>query len=572
MAKRIRKYIFVVGGVMSGVGKGIAASSIGRLLKDSGFKVTAFKIDPYINVDAGTMNPTEHGEVFVLEDGTECDQDMGNYERFLEENFSSKNYMTTGSVYLSVINKERNLEYQGKCVEVVPHIPLEVIQKINNTLDSSKAEIALVEIGGTVGEYQNILFLEAVRILKLKFPKDVLLCLVSYLPLLNKDNELKTKPTQYAVKTLNSAGLQPDIILGRAAFPLDDKRKEKIAFNCNLRKEDVFSAPDVGSIYQVPLNFKKEGVDKVILEKLSLKRRVNLFGRWLKLTRKISSAQKKVSIGIVGKYFSSGAFVLADSYISVIEAVKHAAFELGLKAEISWLDASDFDETYHSSAEVRKNLEQLRIYQGIIVPGGFGSRATEGKIKVIEFARQKKIPFLGLCYGMQLAVVEFTRHLLGLKEANSTEINPATPFPVIDILPEQKEKIREKKFGGTMRLGAWPAVIKEGTIAFRTYLQSKRFLLNSWEKRKLGVKEEQLVIKERHRHRYEVNPDYLEALKKAGLIISGISPSGRLAEIIELPQKAHPFFIGTQFHPELTSWPLDPHPLFKEFIRVSASL
>jgi len=555
---------------MSGVGKGIAASSIGRLLQDSGFEVTAFKIDPYINVDAGTMNPTEHGEVFILEDGTECDQDMGNYERFLERNFSKNNYMTTGSVYLSVINKERNLGYQGKCVEVVPHIPLAVIEKINFSLSSSKSEIGVIEIGGTVGEYQNILFLEAVRILKLKYPKDVLLCLVSYLPLLNKDNELKTKPTQYAVKTLNSAGLQPDIVLGRAAFPLDSKRREKIAFNCNLRKEDVFSAPDVETIYQVPLNFKKEGLDRLILEKLSLRKKADSFRKWKELVKKIAAVKKEVSIGIVGKYFASGSFVLTDSYISVIEAVKHAAFSLGFRPTISWLDASDFEETQRDPAQIKKNLETLKKYHGIIIPGGFGSRSVEGKIRVIQFVRENKIPFIGICYGMQLAVVEFTRNVLKLKRANTTEIDPATPFPVIDILPEQKINLEKKDFGGTMRLGIYPAVIKENSLAFRAYRKSHRFHLGPEEEKQARADSKKLVIKERHRHRYEVNPDYLKTLEKAGLSLSGLSPSGRLAEIVELPPNTHPFFVGTQFHPELTSRPLDPNPLFKEFIRTSS--
>ena len=550
---------------MSGVGKGIAASSVARLLKDSGYNVTAFKIDPYINVDAGTMNPVEHGEVFVLEDGTECDQDMGNYERFLETNLSGSNYLTTGSVYLSVINKERNLEYQGKCVEVVPHIPLEVIDKINKAIKNTKSEIAVIEIGGTVGEYQNILFLEAVRILKLKFPNDVVLCLVSYLPLLNKDNELKTKPTQYAVRTLNSAGLQPDIIFGRAGFSLDDKRKEKIAFNCNLKKEEIISAPDVSSIYQIPVNFAKEKVDGLILKKLFLKRKKSVFSPWNKFVKKSALAKRTFKIGIVGKYFSSGSFVLTDSYVSVIEALKHAFFGFGYKVDIDWLDAKDFDNAQTEKINVKNNLEKLKGYHGVIVPGGFGSRSVEGKIRAIGFLRENKIPFLGLCYGMQLAVVEFARNVLGFKNANTTEVDSKTIFPIIDILPEQKKNLENKNFGGTMRLGIYPAVLKENSIAFGAYQKSERFLIPPKDKIKYKVEKDSLAIFERHRHRYEVNPDYLEVLENSGLIISGISPSGQLAEIIELPKEKHPFFVGCQFHPELTSWPLDANPLFRAF-------
>jgi len=536
------KYIFVVGGVMSGVGKGVAVSSIAKILQSRSFKVTAIKIDPYVNIDAGTMNPTEHGEVFVLDDGTECDQDMGNYERFLEQDLSGLNYMTAGSIFQTVINKERNLEYGGRCVEVVPHIPLETLEKIKRAGAKNKSEIVITEIGGTVGEYQNILFLEAVRILKVKNPADVLLVLVSFLPLQNLDSELKTKPTQYAAKTLNSAGLQPDIILARAVMPLDKKRKEKIAFNCSLQERDIISAPDVESIYEVPINFEKDNLSNLVLQKLKLKsRKINL-EEWRHLVKKIKGSSRPIKIGIVGKYFSTGKFVLADSYISVIEAVKHAAYHFGRKPEIKWIDAEQF-------VEKPAELKQLLGYQGIIVPGGFGQRGTEGKIAAIGYCREKKIPFLGLCYGMQLAVVEFSRFVAGLKKANSTEIDPKTPYPVIDILPEQKKNLAEKKYGATMRLGACPAVLKKGSIAFAAYQKNS--------------------ISERHRHRYEVNPNYIEQLEKKGLIFSGTSPNRRLMEIMELSKTVHPFFVATQFHPEFKSRPLDPHPLFKEFIKTA---
>ncbi|OGM90790.1 CTP synthase [Candidatus Wolfebacteria bacterium RIFCSPLOWO2_01_FULL_45_19] len=537
MSKKSLKYIFVAGGVMSGVGKGVAAASIGKILQARGYEVTALKIDPYVNVDAGTMNPTEHGEVFVLDDGTECDQDMGNYERFLGRDLTGANYMTTGSVYLSVIQKERNLEYDGKCVEVVPHIPLEVIERINRAAAKIRAEVVIVEIGGTVGEYQNILFLEAVRMLKLKKPGDVLLALVSYLPLLSKDGELKTKPTQYAVRSLNAAGLQPDIILARAAAPIDKKRKDKIAFNCNVREEDVISAPDIESIYEIPVNFEKDNLSGIILEKLGLKSKKKDMRRWMRLARSMRLSSRKIKIGIVGKYFGTGDFILADSYISVIEAIKHAAYAAGRKPEIEWLNAERLD------------IKKLKDYDGIIVPGGFGGRGVEGKISAIRYCREKKIPFLGLCYGMQLAVVEFARNVAKFKRAHTTEVNPQTPHPVIDLISDQKEILDKKRYGGSMRLGAYPAVLQKGTIAYSAYRQH--------------------LISERHRHRYEVNPVYIKKLEKGGLIFSGFSPDKKLMEIAELPKSVHPFFVGSQFHPEFKSRPLSPHSLFAEFVRVA---
>ncbi len=534
------KYIFVVGGVISGVGKGVASASIGKILQSRGFEVTAVKVDPYVNVDAGTMNPTEHGEVFVLDEGTETDQDMGNYERFLEKSLPAVNYMTTGSVYQTVINKERNLGYAGKCVEVVPHIPLEVIDRINKATAKAKADFVIVEIGGTVGEYQNILFLEAARMLKLKKPDDVLFVLVSYLPIPTKVGEMKTKPTQYAVRTLNSSGIQPDIIIARSRVPLDKKRKEKIALFCNIREDDVISAPDIESIYEVPVNFEKDNLSSIILKKLKLRpRKKNLKG-WGRMVRIIKTAKKPVKIGVVGKYFGTGDFILADSYISVIEAVKHGAYFLKRKPVIDWLDAEKFERDARSVKELKK-------YDGIIVPGGFGARGVEGKIKAIQFCRENKIPFLGLCYGMQMLVIEFARNVCGMKNANTTEIDRETKYPVIDIMPEQKKNLEDKNYGATMRLGAYPAALKRGTIAFSAYKEH--------------------LISERHRHRWEVNPDFIEKLESRGLIFSGQSPDRRLMEIAELPNKKHPFFLGTQFHPEFKSRFLHPHPLFREFIK-----
>ncbi len=520
---------------MSGVGKGVSAASIGAILHSRGFKVTVLKIDPYVNVDAGTMNPTEHGEVFVLDDGTECDQDLGNYERFLDCDLTGTNYMTTGSVYLSVIQRERSLGYHGGCVEVVPHIPLEVLGRVDKAAAKSGADIVIIEVGGTVGEYQNILFLEAVRMLKLKKPGDVLTVLVSYLPLQGKDSELKTKPTQYAVRSLNAAGLQPDIVIARAVVPLDKKRKGKIAFNCNMSEEDVISAPDVESIYEIPVNFEKDDISTRLLHKLAVTPKGKDLKKFRDLARRVRNATETVKIGIVGKYFGTGSFVLADSYISVIEAVKHAAYWFGRKPVIEWVDAESFGK--------------LDVYDGVIVPGGFGERGVEGKINAIHYARIKKIPYLGLCYGMQLAVVEFARSVARLKKAHTTEVDEGTPHPVVCILPEQSKNIKEKNYGATMRLGAYPASLKKGTIAYQSYRTP--------------------LVSERHRHRYEINPVYVEQLKRHGAVFSGVSPDQRLMEIFELSKTEHPFFLGTQFHPELKSRPFRPHPLFREFVRAA---
>jgi len=537
------KYIFVAGGVMSGIGKGVAVASIGRILKSKGFQVTAVKIDPYINVDAGTMNPIEHGEIFVTDDGVECDQDVGNYERFLDENLTTLNYITTGRVYETVIHRERNLEYGGRCVEVVPDIPNEVIRRINLAAKKTKADFILIEIGGTVGEYQNLLFLEAARMLRLQKPKDIIFILVSYLPIPEMIGEMKTKPTQTAVRLLNEAGIQPDIILGRSATPLDTPRKRKISIFCNVQKEDVISAPDIESIYEIPVNFEKENLGNRILKKFGLRTKKQNLRDWQKLVRTIKTAKKPVKIGMVGKYFETGSFTLMDSYISIIEAIKHASWYYKRKPEIYWIGAEKYERNPGT-------IKELKKYDGIIVPGGFGSRGVEGKIKAIEFCRKNKIPYLGLCLGMQLAVVEFARNVCGLKDANSTEFatSPGLVAKVIDVMPEQKALIREKKYGGTMRLGAYKCELKKGTRSWKSYGMLK-------------------CVSERHRHRYELSNGFREALEKKGMVMAGINPERDLVEIIEL--KNHPFFVGTQFHPEYKSRPLKPHPLFREFIRVA---
>ncbi len=543
MKKVNKKYIFVVGGVMSGVGKGITTSSIAKLVQSRGFNVTALKVDPYINVDAGTMNPTEHGEVFVLADGDETDQDMGNYERFLNIQLSRTNYMTTGRVYQSVIERERRGDYKGKCVEVVPHIPLEIIDRIEKAAKKVNAEIVITEIGGTIGEYQNILFLEAARMMKLKYPQDVLFVLVSYVPFPSKVGEMKTKPTQYASRTLNGAGIQADIIIARSEIALDDKRKEKIAMSCSVDKKSVISAPDVDSIYHVPINFEKDQLSAIVLKKLGLRPRKSNMEDWRAFTEKIDAAKNVIKIGIVGKYFETGDFVLSDAYISVIEAIKHASYHNGCKPELTWLDST----AYENDPSL---LLQLKNYDGIVVPGGYGSRGVEGKINVAQYCRENKIPYFGLCYGMQIAVIEYARHVVGLTGAHTSEIDPMAKDLVIDIMPEQKKKLLVKDFGGSNRLGSYTALIKDrSTIAYKAYKTKE--------------------IIERHRHRYEVNPVYVAQLTDAGIIFSGKSPDGRLMEIMELSQSTHPFFVATQFHPEFQSSPLIPHPLFVAFIKAA---
>ena len=539
------KYIFVVGGVMSGVGKGVTTASIGQILQSRGYNVSAIKMDPYINVDAGTMNPIEHGEVFVTEDGDETDQDIGNYERFLNKNIYKENYMTTGRIYQSVIARERNLEYRGKCVQVVPHIPIEIRNRIEKAVEKTKAEIMIIEIGGTVGEYENLLFLEAARVMKLYKPKDVLFVMVSYLPIPSKIGEMKTKPTQHAVRSLQGAGIQPDFLVARSEKPLDNARREKLSVNCNLPIENVIAAPDADSIYDIPLNFEKDNLSTRILEKLNLPIKKLNQEAWKKLVQATKTKEPLINIGIVGKYFASGDFELGDSYISVIEAIKHAAAYNHCKVKVKWLGAEDVEK---SSSSAFKGLH------GLIIPQGWGSRGSEGKIKAIKYCRENKIPYFGLCYGMQMAVIEFSRHVVGLKEANSAEINPKTSDPVIHIMPGQEKLIKEKGYGGTIRLGGWPCRLQSDTRLGQAYA---KFTKNK-------------TVSERHRHRYEFNNDYRERLEKAGLIIAGTSPDGQIVEAIEL--KNHPFFIGVQFHPEYISRPLSPHPLFVDFIKTCKHL
>ena len=538
MPKKETKYIFVVGGVMSSVGKGIAASSIGKILQSRGYAITNIKADMYVNLDAGTIRPAEHGEVFVGEDGIEADQDLGNYERFTNQVSTRENYITTGQIYAEVIKRERNLEYEGEDVEVYPDIPKEIIRRIEACQKKNNAEIVIIEYGGTVGEYQLLPFLEAVRMMKSKKPLDVFIVLISYLPTPSLLGEQKSKPTQHAVTDLYSVGLNPDFVICRADHPATPDIKRTIRNVCSLPVERIVSAPDVYSIYDVPVNFEKENFGGVLLKTIGLSQRHKDLADWTALAAKIKKMKKEVHIGIVGKYFNFKS--CKDTYISVIESINHSAWASNFKPDIIWLDSEKYENDH-------KLLSELDELDGIIVPGGFGKRGTEGMILAADYARRNKIPYFGLCLGMQIMTIAYARHVLNLNHANSTEFDSNTPDPVIATMQDQIEKIKNKNYGATMRLGACPASLKKGSIAEAAYHESK--------------------ISERHRHRYEVNPKYVDRLEKAGLVFSGKSPSGILMEIAELPKNKHPFYLGTQFHPEFKSRPLSPHPLFTAFIK-----
>lgn len=527
---------------MSGVGKGVTTSSLGTIMQAKGYTVGLIKADPYLNVDAGTMNPTEHGEVFVLDSGLETDQDMGNYERFLDTDLPEENYMTNGMVFKYVIDRERALGYGGKCVEPTYHITEEILRRIDVSVKKMDSDITIFEIGGTVGEYQNAIFLEAARQLKIQHPDDVLFVMVSFLPIPSSVGEMKTKPTQNAVRQLNSYGITPNIIVGRASVPIDEKRKQKIAMMSGVPFDYVISAPDVASIYDVPLSFTKENMGDKVSKLLSLPKKKNNLTKWKAFVKKAHTAKKPVKIAVVGKYFQTGDFVLSDVYISVLEAIKFSAYHLGVKPQIDYLDSTQFE---------KKNAKMsiLDQYDGVLIPGGFGSRGIEGKINVVRYVREQGIPYFGLCYGMQLLVIEYARNVVGLKKAHTREVDPKSPHLVINVMDDQEDKIKQGDMGGTMRLGSYEAKLKPGTIARTAYKKTS--------------------VIERHRHRYEVNPEYIETLEEAGLVFSGFSPDGRLMEIAELPKKEHPFFVGVQFHPEFLARPLSPHPLFTAFIKAA---
>lgn len=547
-----KKYIFVSGGVISGIGKGVITASICLLLKQAGFSVVPIKCENYLNLDAGTINPVEHGDPFLCEDGTEADMDIGSYEKFLDENMSRDNFITMGQIYKEVIEKERRFEYMGEDVEAIPHITDEIINRINKTLDKKNGQIAVIELGGTAGEYQNVFYYEASRILALRNPKDLIHIHVSYIPLPKHLGEPKTKPTQLSVRTLNSMGIQPDILIGRCEKPLDLRRRQRLSLFCNLRLKDVISSHDVEVVYEVPLNLEKQNLTRLILEKLNLPLKKPNLSKWEKLVEKIKNKlTKSITIAIVGKYFATGEYQLKDSYAALIDAIDHASWYWGVRTTMKFVDAEKVE---------KEGIEKfLKDVDGVIVPIGWGPRGAEGMIQAASWARKNKIPYLGLCYGMQLAVVAFARDVLGWEKANTTENDPNTSYPVIHLIPKQEEFLKRRAYGGTMRLGAWEAYVKKGTYAYEIYKKYHGF-----------IDEQTGLVSERHRHRYEFNDKYAKNFEKAGLILSSRSKIERLVEMIELPKSTHPFYIGTQGHPEYKSRPFSPHPIFLEFIRVCA--
>ena len=526
------KYVFVTGGVVSGLGKGITAASLGRLLKARGYRVTMQKFDPYINVDPGTMNPIQHGEVFVTDDGTETDLDLGHYERFINESLDANSNVTTGKIYWSVLNKERHGDYGGGTVQVIPHITNEIKSRFYKG-KSDEDTISIIEVGGTVGDIESQPFLEAIRQFQAEIGREnAIMIQVTLIPYLKASGEMKTKPTQMSVKQLQSMGIWPDILVCRSDYPIDDRMRAKIALFCNVKKEHVLQNLDAPSLYEVPLMLEKEHLAQAVCECLQIPCPEPELAEWEKLAENLHHPEKEVTVAIVGKYVA-----LHDAYLSVVESLKHGGIANKTKVNIKWIDS---EEVNAGNAE-----EYLGDVQGILVPGGFGQRGTEGKITAITYARTHQVPYLGLCLGMQLAIVEFARNVLGLPKAASIELEPETPDPVIALMPEQ-DGIED--IGGTLRLGAYPCVLEKGSLAEALYGECE--------------------ISERHRHRYEVNNAYREALQEKGMRLSGLSPDGRIVEMIELPE--HPFFIATQAHPEFKSRPDKAHPLFKGFIAAAA--
>lgn len=560
------KIIFTLGGVISGVGKGVVSSSIGKILKEYGFSVTMIKIDPYINSDAGTMRPTEHGEVWVTDDGGEIDQDLGNYERFLNKDISRLNNITTGQVYEKIIKEERSGEFLGETVQFIPHIPEEIVKRIKKAGEGY--DFVVVEVGGTIGDYENIPFLFAAKRLEVELGKNnVIYVLVTYLPIPSNLGEMKTKPTQHAIMMLREYGVFPDFIVGRSSKEMDNVRKKKIETYSNINRDYILSCPDVDNIYEIPLVLEKQQLGKklISLTKAHPKKAAD-WSVWKKIIKKMNEPKNKIKIAIVGKYLDIGEFTLKDSYISVQEAVKHAGSYFDTKIDIDWVDSKEFE----------KNLEKAKLlknYDGVIVPGGFGSSGVEGKINAIQICRENNIPYLGLCFGMQLALIEIARNVCKLEGAHTTEINPKTEYPVIDILPSQREIIEKSAYGGTMRLGAYAAILDPSSNIFEFYKKTGRLgedqerLKNMPEERLGIIDDKKNVIFERHRHRYEVNPEFIEILEKNGVLFSGRHvrlDSQELMEFMEL--KGHPCFIATQGHPEFKSRPENPSPMFIAFI------
>lgn len=543
------KYIFISGGVISGIGKGIAAASLGLILKSYGKRITMIKADPYLNVDAGTMNPLEHGETFVLEDGFETDMDMGTYERFVNESFSRMNSMTGGAVLSEVLKGERALEYDGKWISLDYHVPAAMIDWMDEVSKRTKSDITIVEIGGTVGEMGNALFLEANRMMKLSRPSDVIHIHVAYFPIPENLGEMKSKPAQLSIQELDAHSVHPDFVLARARVLVDDVRMEKLEKYSIIKHGNVIPAPDEDCIYDIPVNFDRFDIGQKILKSLGLRgKRNDLLKEWTKKASKIQKLRKDINIGIVGKYYKSGDFDLKDSYVSVLEALKHASWELGVNPVVNWFVSDDLIGN-------KDEQERLKSMDGIIVPQGWGSRGSEGKIEAIRIARENKIPYLGLCYGMQMAVIEFARNILGINDATSEEIDSKSKNQVIHLMETQKKNIERKNYGGTIRLGAYPCNVDPKSSLYSLYKRYGNELYKDLP-----------VVMERHRHRYEFNNNYRELLQKAGMVLSGFSPDGTLVEAIEFPKKMHPFFIATQYHPELKSRFLSPHPIFMGFV------
>lgn len=551
MPQKKTSYIFVSGGVLSGLGKGITAASLGVLLEHRGYSVSFIKCENYLNLDSGNINPVEHGDVFLCEDGLEADLDLGSYERFLGVEAGRKNFTTMGQIYLKVIEDTKNLNFDGATVDAIPYVPEEVIKRIKRVGDEN--DIVIIELGGTAGEYQNVIYYEAYRILKLRQPEDVIHVHVTYFPFPPHVGELKSKPTQLSVKLLNSMGIQPDFVVGRAEVPIDDKRKEKVAFYCNLDKRHVISAPDLNTIYKLPLVFAKQDFDQLVLEKIGLRQQPLQFDAWERLINNIEHAKdKQVYIGIIAKYIATGDYELKDSYYSLLESLNHAAWSQKIDLDIQFINSEELEQDNPAA------INKLKSVDGLIVPIGWGSRGVEGKIKAAQYAREHRVPYLGLCYGMQLAAVEYARHVVGLEGANTTEVDPDTPHPIIHDIPFDPHYQEIKGEGASMRLGAYDCVLKEGSLAYKIYDKHQHFKDKSRH-----------LISERHRHRFEFNNDYRQALEEKGFIISGTSPDNFFVEMIELPQETHPFFIATQAHPEYKSRPLKPHGLFIEFLKAA---
>jgi len=564
---KMTKYIFVAGGVISGVGKGVTTASLGKILKEYGYKTTLIKIDPYINFDAGTLRPTEHGEVWVTYDGGEIDQDLGTYERFLDDDIPKKNNMTTGQVYKTVIDRERSGGYLGKTVQFIPHIPEEIIRRIK--LAAQGYDIAIIEIGGTIGDYENIPFLFAAKSLERELgSENVAYVLVTYLPIPPHIGEMKTKPTQQAIKQLREEGIFPDFIVCRAQRPLDKERKQKIDATVHITPDHIISAPDLQTAYEVPKMLEGEFLGQKLLKRLHLKpKKLSDWNRWNKLVEHIKNPKKHINVAIIGKYVKLGDYDISDSYLSIKEALIHAGAQLDVGVNIAWLNADDFEKS-------KQSLKKLEKFDGVIVPGGFGDSGVEGKIAAIEYVRTHDIPFLGICYGMQLAIVEFARNICGMTGAHTTEVDKNSPYPVVDLLPEQKKVIKEGAYGGTMRLGAYPAIMKDGTQLLDLYKKTGRLKqdaerLNKFAK-ELGIPFEldKKMVLERHRHRYEINPAFVKELEDKGIVFSGyyLRPDGqKLMEFIELPDNR--FFMATQAHPEFKSRLGNPSPLFYGFVK-----